>query len=155
MGIRQKLVAFGAYLYLERPVRNKSYADLGRQLEQAGQSILARLQSKRMTEFNHRVLSHIVGIERWGQSRLRALLGGPLLQDEYNGYRPARDVHWDALIGQFRATRAETVSIAQALETASVSHAKTVPHNEFGPLSARAWLRYLETHASREIFQVR
>lgn len=155
MGIRERLTAFGAYFYLERPVRNKSYADLGRQLEQSGQNILARLQSKQMTAFNHRVFSHIIGIERWGQSRLRALLGGPLLQDEYNGYRPARDLPWDALIEQFRATRAETVSIAPALETALVGHAKTVPHNEFGPLSARAWLRYLETHASREMFQVR
>ncbi|RLT38555.1 MAG: hypothetical protein DWI57_11820 [Chloroflexi bacterium] len=155
MGIRERFTAVGAYFYLERPVRNQSYADLGRDLAEAGEKILARLQSKRMTEFNHRVLSHIIGIERWGQSRLRALLGGPLLQDEYNGYRPARDVDWDALIEQFRATRAETVAIAQALETASVGHAQTVPHNEFGPLSARAWLRYLQTHASREIYQVR
>ena len=136
-------------------MRNQSYADLGRDLAQAGENILARLQSKQMTAFNHRVLSHIIGIERWGQSRLHALLGGPLLQDEYNGYRPARDVDWDMLIEQFRATRAETVSIAQALETASIDHAQTVPHNDYGPLSARAWLRYLQTHASREIMQVR
>ena len=101
------------------------------------------------------MLSHIIGIERWGQSRLRVFLGEPFTQDEYNGYRPARDVPWDELVGQFSATRSETIALARALDEALIAPDKTVLHNQLGPLSARAWLRYLQTHASREILQVR
>jgi len=155
MGIKQKLMDFAVAFLLERPARGKSYTELALELDNAGQKILARLRGKKMTEFNHRVLSHITGIERWGQSRLRSLLGGPLLQDEYNGYRPAKDIAWDALIEEFRATRAETVDLAHALAIAAVDPTATIPHNDFGPITVRAWLRYLQTHASREILQIR
>jgi len=155
MGIKQKLMGFAVEFLLERPARGKSYTELGLELDNAGQKILLRLQNKKMTEFNHRVLSHITGIERWGQSRLRSMLGGPLLQDEYDGYRPARDIPWDGLIEEFRATRAETVQLVQSLTKASVDPTTTVSHNDFGPITVRAWLRYLQTHASREILQIR
>lgn len=155
MGLKERVTGFVAGLLLERPVAGKSYADMAQQLEEAGQSIHTRLSGKNYTEFNHRVLSHIIGIERWGQSRLRVFLGNPFVQDEYNGYRPARDVPWDDLIGLFSATRSQTVSLARALDDALIAPDKTVLHNQLGPLSARAWLRYLQTHASREIMQVR
>lgn len=155
MGLKEKIVGFAAGLFLERPARGKSYAELAQRLEEAGESIHTRLSGKSYSEFSHRVLSHIIGIERWGQSRLRVFLGAPLVQDEYNGYRPARDLPWDDLIGQFTATRSETIALAHALKDSSVTPDKTVPHNQFGPISARAWLRYLQTHASREILQVR
>lgn len=155
MGLKGKITGFVAGLLLERPVAGKSYADMAQQLEEAGQSIHTRLSGKNYTEFNHRVLSHIIGIERWGQSRLRVFLGNPFVQDEYNGYRPARDVPWDDLIGLFSATRSQTLSLARALDDALIAPDKTVLHNQLGPLSARAWLRYLQTHASREIMQVR
>ena len=155
MGLKEKITALVAGLFLEKPAQNKSYAELTQRLEEAEQSIEARLSGKNYTEFNHRVLSHIIGIERWGQSRLRVFLGDPFIQDEYNGYRPARDMPWDELVGQFSATRSETISIGRGLADASVAPDKTVLHNQLGPLSARAWLRYLQTHASREIMQVR
>lgn len=155
MGLREKVTGLVAGLLLERPVGDKSYADMAQQLEETGQSIEARLAGKKYTEFNHRVLTHIIGIERWGQSRLRVFLGNPFVQDEYNGYRPARDVPWDELIGLFSATRSVTVSLAHALDDELIAPDKTVLHNQLGPLSARAWLRYLQTHASREIMQVR
>jgi hypothetical protein len=155
MGLKERVTGFVTGLLLERPVAGKSYADMAQQLEEAGQNIQARLSGKNYTEFNHRVLTHIIGIERWGQSRLRVFLGNPFVQDEYNGYRPARDVPWDDLIGLFSATRSKTVSLARALDDALIAPDKTVLHNQLGPLSARAWLRYLQTHASREIMQVR
>ena len=155
MGLKEKVTGFVAGLLLERPVGDKSYAEMAQQLEEAGQRIEARLSGKKYTEFTHRVLTHIIGIERWGQSRLRVFLGNPFVQDEYNGYRPALDVPWDELIGQFSATRSETISLARALDDALIAPEKTVIHNQLGPLSARAWLRYLQTHASREIMQVR
>ncbi|RLT40265.1 MAG: hypothetical protein DWI57_08780 [Chloroflexi bacterium] len=155
MGLKRKITEFVAGLFLERPTQDKSYAELAQQLEEAGQSIEARLSERKYTEFNHRVLTHIIGIECWGQSRLRVFLGDPFVQDEYNGYRPARDVPWDELVGQFASTRSETISLARGLNSASVAPDKTVLHNQLGSLSARAWLRYLQTHASREIMQVR
>jgi len=155
MGIKQNVVALGANLLLERPVRGKSYRDIRAELEQAGLKISARLHEKKTSDFNHRVLTHIIGIERWGQSRLRVFLGEPLQQDEYTGYRPARDVPWHELVDLFIATRSETLSLTLALETAAIAPEQTVLHNGYGPLSARAWLRYLQTHASREILQVR
>lgn len=155
MGIKENLFRWAADFLLERPARGKSYTELGMELDNAGQKILHRLQDKKMTAFNHRVLSHIIGIERWGLSRLRVLLGGPLLHDEYDGYRPARDVPWDALIEEFRTTRAETVHLVQEFARQSIDPTQTALHNDFGPLSVRAWLRYLQTHASREILQVR
>ena len=155
MGLKEKVTGFVAGLLLERPVEDKSYAEMAQQLEEAGQSIRARLADKKYTEFNHRVLTHIIGIERWGQSRLRVFLGEPLVQEEYNSYRPAREVPWDELVGQLTATRSETVSLVRALDGASVAPDIKILHNQFGPLSARAWLRYLQTHASREIMQVR
>lgn len=155
MGLKEKVTGFVAGLLLERPIGDKSYVDMAQQLEEAGQSIETRLSGKEYTEFNHRVLTHIIGIERWGQSRLRVFLGNPFVQDEYNGYRPARDMPWEELVGQFSATRAVTISLARALGDALIAPDKTVLHNQLGPLSARAWLRYLRTHASREILQVR
>ena len=155
MGLKEKITALVAGLFLEKPAQNKSYAELTQRLEEAEQSIEARLSGKNYTEFNHRVLSHIIGIERWGQSRLRVFLGDPFTQDEYNGYRPARDMPWDELVGQFSATRSETISIGRGLADASVAPDRPVLHNQLGPLSARAWLRYLQTQASREIMQVR
>lgn len=155
MALKEKVTGFVAGLLLEKPTRGKSYTELSQQLEETGQRIEARLSGKRYSEFNHRVLTHIIGIERWGQSRLRVFLGNPFVQDEYNGYRPARDVPWDELVGQFTTTRSETVALACSLNDASVAPDAKVLHNQYGPLSARAWLRYLETHASREIMQVR
>lgn len=155
MGLKEKIYSFAADLFFERPVKGKSYADLSRLLDDAGKSISARLDGKKHTEFNHRVLTHIIGIERWGQSRLRTLLGAPLIQEEYTAHRPPRDIPWADLIEQFRATRAESVALAAQLESASVGPDKTAPHNQFGPLTARGWLRYLRTHASREIMRVR
>lgn len=155
MGLKEKFTGFVAGLFLERPVAGKSYAELAQQMEGAGARIRTRLSGKSHTEFNHRVLSHIIGIERWGQSRLRVFLGDPLVQDEYNGYRPARDLPWEELVGQFVSTRTETTALARSLDDASVAPDTKVLHNQFGPLSARAWLHYLQTHASREIMQVR
>ncbi len=155
MGIIQTLTEWAANLYLDRPARNKSYQELGDQLEVAGSKIMARLHQKKRTDFNHRVLTHIVGIERWGQSRLQVFLGQPLHMDEYNGYRPTRDVPWDQLVEQFGETRAQTVALAKEIAQKAVAPDQTVQHNQLGPMSARAWLRYLLTHASREIYQVR
>jgi hypothetical protein len=94
-------------------------------------------------------LSHVVGIERWGQRRLQVALGEPLLMDEYDNYRPARDLDWQGLQAEFQATRRETIALAQRLEQAG-AEATRVNHNSFGDLSVRGWLYYLGRHADLE-----
>ena len=58
---------------LEGPTRRRSYAELGRQLDKAGTRLDARLARAADTESNREWARHIIGIERWGQSRLKAL----------------------------------------------------------------------------------
>jgi len=43
----------------------------------------------------------VIGIERWGQRRLRMLLGEPPVSDEYDSYRPGEDLSMPALRDAF------------------------------------------------------
>ena len=69
--------------------------------------------------------------------------------DEYDDYRPPREAPWPALQDAFSETRQQTVALVQRLGQAQVTNIK-VPHNQFGPLSVRSWLRYLDLHANLE-----
>lgn len=133
--------------------RSTSLKSLAAQLEATGRVVLDRAGQAADTEHNRRVLSHIVGIERWGQRRLSVFLGEPLVMDEYDSYRPERGTSWAELKAQFETTRAQTLSLVQRLEAAQPS--QTVPHNQFGPLSAAGWLRYLNLHAAMESRKIR
>lgn len=128
--------------------RGKKLADLPAQLEAGGTKVMARANAMTDSEFNRRVLNHIIGIERWGQRRLKVALGEPFVQDEYNGYRPARETSWEALKTQFVETRAETVALARTL--AAQAGTTRVRHNDYGDLSVGGWLNYLRTHAEFE-----
>ena len=46
--------------------------------------------------------------------------------------------------------RAETVALARRVAATDVGAVK-VEHNSLGPISARAWLRYLQVHADLEM----
>jgi hypothetical protein len=97
----------------------------------------------------------VIGIERWGQQRLRVALGdAPFTPDAYGGYRPdvARGV--EALVDELLATRAETVAIGRRLAAEGKAE-MVVAHNSIGPLSALGWLRYLRLHADLESRRVR
>lgn len=155
MGLVDKILSWGAHFILERPAREKDYTEHARLLEEAGRTVLKRLERANHSQFNHRVLTHIIGIEKWGQSRLRVFVGAPLKDEEYLVYRPGRDVPWAELVDLFRATRVETLSIVGELQQAKIGPEDRVRHNQYGPLSAKGWLAYLRTHASREVMQVR
>lgn len=144
-----------AGLILERPARKRSLAEHGEHLNQAGGGILDYLARARDSERNRAQLGHIIGIERWGQQRLRALLGEPLVIDEYDAYRPASDTVWEALVVLFRVTREETLDIVDALASSGIDLSATVPHNQYGPLTARGWLRYLDIHANAEVRRIK
>ncbi len=145
----------GAGLVLERPTRRKSLPELAEALAKSAQKVEASLAKLPDSAMNRRVLSHIIGIERWGQSRLRVFLGEPLVMDEYDGYRPPRDASWDELRQAFTDTRRRTIELVHQLQAAASPLDKKVPHNQFGPLTCRAWLRYLDIHARSEARKMR
>jgi hypothetical protein len=140
----------GAQVAFELPGRRRLLATYAPRLERAGETVLSRIAAVPHTEFNHRVVTHIIGIERWGQQRLKVALGEPLLDDEYTGYRPPKDAPWDGLSEQFLATRRATVELVDALVEADADPQQLIPHNGYGPLTVRGWLQYLITHADFE-----
>ena len=140
--------------FLEMPFRNLSTEQMVQRLELDGRTLERTFAAVKDSEHNRKLLSHISGIERWGQSRLQTALGAPLAMDEYDGYRPPREASWTELQDAFRSTRQQTVALARQLDQAVASGVK-VPHNRFGPLTARSWLRYLDIHANMEAKKLR
>ncbi len=137
-------------LFLERPARKRDYAYFAGRLEASGKELEARFAAAADSAENRRQLRHIVGLERWGQRRLRTALGEPPIQDEMDQYAPPLGQNLLDLRAAFAATRRETVVLVRQLEARGVPPAWIIPHNEFGPLTLRAWLRYLDLHASLE-----
>jgi hypothetical protein len=142
-------------LMIERPAAKRSYAQLAAALERSNAKLQRRLAAARETPRNRKQLRHMVGIERWGQRRLRTALGEPLLMDEMDGYMPPEQTPVPDLAAALAAARAETVVLARQLDARGIPLDATVPHNQFGPLTARGWLVYLNAHANREVNLVR
>jgi hypothetical protein len=137
-------------MLLERPAQKLTLDELAAQLESSGAKLTQRYATAADAESNREHLRHIVGIERWGQGRLKVFLGAPLEMDEHDAYCPADDLGWAALQDEFTTTRAKTVALARELAAAKLDTSPTVPHNQYGKLSAYAWLHYLDTHANLE-----
>lgn len=143
------LMRFGAWLLLKRPTRSRTLASLADSCERHGQQLATQLADLADNDANRQQLSHIMGIERWGQSRLKVALGEPLKQDEYDGYRPDPATSWADLVASFSDVRAETVDLARRIEAAGAGDTP-IRHNQFGDLDPRAWLYYLTFHADQE-----
>lgn len=141
--------------FLEKPSRGRRYAELADDLYVAGDRVALRLERARDDGAAREGMRHVIGIERWGQQRLRVALGAAFERDEYHPYRPPRDAGRDDLVGAFRETRAETVALARQLSETPPPADTRVEHNSLGPLSPRAWLRYLQTHAEFESRRLR
>ena len=150
MGVRSTLVNS----FLGRPFNRFNAEQIAQRLELSGRTLERTVAAAADSPHNRSLLSHIIGIERWGQSRLRVPLGAALTRDEYDGYRPARDADWPALQTAFAATRRETVALTQQLG-AALDQPVTVLHNQFGQLRLRSWLRYLDLHANLEVKKLR
>jgi len=140
--------------FLERPFRNLSAAQIAQRLELDGRTLERTFAAAKDNEHNRKLLNHIIGIERWGQSRLRVALGEPLAMDEYDGYRPPREASWSELQNAFHGTRQQSMALAGQLDQAVANGVKP-SHNQFGPLTVRSWLRYLDIHASMEAKKLR
>ena len=150
---RERLRALAVAGVLERPTRHRSYAELSRELDKAGTRLDARLAQAADTESNREWARHIIGIERWGQSRLQVLnlgklSGGEGVSGGHRPYRPDAELSLPQLRELASLTRAQTSQLARQFEQ-TPPHEKA-EHNSLGPLSARAWLRYLNLHADLE-----
>ena len=141
-------------LVLERPVRNASMADLAAKLSSSGDVLITRFGGIVNRDANREALRHIIGIERWAQQRLKVFLGYPFQQDEYDGYRPSDAHSWNDLRDLFAEVRRDTVSIARQIDQQKLPDTEKVPHNMAGPISAKAWLRYILDHSKRESMRV-
>ena len=144
-----------ATLVLKRPARKLTYADLIARLERGDVRIRARIARAMPSASNSDTLRHIVGIERWGQRRLRTILGEPPIADESEGYRPDPTTDWPALRDEWAATRRETIALAGRIAAARINDGTKAGHNDLGDLTGREWLLYLSTHASLEAFRMR
>jgi DinB superfamily len=141
--------------FMERGARNLTLQDLAGKLRSSGGRIAARFGAAADTPGNRNTAAHVIGIERWGQRRLRTLLGEPLVLDEYDGYRPAADCDMSGLRLAFAETRAETLRLVDQLQRAGVATVARVRHNQLGDLSIGGWLMYLNGHSSRESARVK
>ncbi|MGB1249862.1 MAG: DinB family protein [Candidatus Promineifilaceae bacterium] len=138
-------------LLLERPARKKDYAAFVKIYETKGRAIQDKLGGAQDNEKNNKTLSHIIGIERWGQSRLRVAMGDPFIDEEYDvRHRPARDTSWSDLKSQFAETRAGSVALIREFSAENIPASTKIAHNQFGEVSIGAWLQYLQFHASTE-----
>ncbi len=140
------IMNLAANLFFERPARNRDLTALADDLRTSGTTVQQRIANASDTPRSREFALHLIGIERWGQRRLRVALGEPLVQDEYDGYRPAQDIAFDKLSSEFEQTRQETLNLVTALENAT--YTDTIDYNAYGPMSVNGWLKYLDMHAS-------
>lgn len=140
----------------ERPAARASYTELGQALERGGNFLAGRAARAADTEANRATLAHIIGIERWGQNRLRVALGQrDFVRDENHPYRPPQGASLRELQDLLSQTRAQTVDLARQLHDAPPPEGTTVEHNGLGPLTPKGWLRYLSQHADLESRRLR
>jgi hypothetical protein len=78
------------------------------------------------------------------------LLGAPPIHDEYDDYQPSANLTLAEQREFFRQTRTDTLALVDQLQAAGVGDDATAPHNDYGALTARGWLRYLDIHANLE-----
>ncbi len=140
---------------LERQSKGRSVQEFVGSLEHSGAEVAKRLQGAPDTPHNREVANHIVGIERWGQRRLRVALGEPPIMDSYRGYCLPEGVNLEVLCSAFTDTRRDTVELARELGFTYTKAQTKVRHNDLGELSVGGWLAYLEGHAKRESTRIK
>lgn len=141
---------------LERPAARLGYPELGQGLERGGLLLAQRAARAADTDANRGVLTHIIGLERWGQQRLRAALGQRgFVRDEHHPYKPGAGTTLRELQDLLSQTRSQTVDLARQLAAAPPRDGLTVEHNGLGELTPKAWLRYLTQHADIESRRLR
>jgi len=150
MRLLQRLIGLVRRPMAERAAQGKGLERLAADLEASGATMDARLARVADTPGNRDAIAHWVGIERWGQRRLRVALGEPFVEDGHRPYRPDEGAGVEALRRAFAQTRAETVVLVGRLREAGVDPSTTVRHNDLGDLTVAGWLAYLVQHPEQE-----
>ena len=152
--LKRTILPLAAQLFFVRPGNRKSFDALRENLELSGAKIKERIANLDANSSNSekttKVLRHIIAIERWGQRRLMVFFGEPFQMDENYAYKPDKSMSWGELQESFAETRAKTVEITRSLATKTGVEEQTVKHNDFGDITAKAWLQYLTVHANIE-----
>jgi hypothetical protein len=147
MDLKRQLYNLGAKFILERPARARGLKDYEEIFVHTGKKLADKYATADDTNNTRRVISHVIGIERWGQRRLKVAFGDAFNADEYNNYRPPREASLESLQFEFNDTRAETIDIIRRMQEQAVDLDVKIEHNQYGPLTIRAWLQYLHTHS--------
>ena len=155
MALRETVLKLVAPLFIENPAQKQSFAQLTLRLEKSQGEIANRINAVKTQNLEkHRAtLRHIIGIERWGTSRLKVALGEAFKRDGQKDYHPDPNSDFSALFEDFNITRVETLRVAKLVEQQN-PNAK-IEHNGFGPLSIKGWLAYLNILASMESQKLR
>jgi hypothetical protein len=148
MTLKERLTSVVIHVVIELPAKRQGLSKLTQSLTDSGEALKRDLERIEDSDKNRSRLRHIIAIERWGQRRLKVALGEAFRQDENRAYKPEEDTPWGVLKELYWATRAETLTLAEALGSTDLT--QRVPHNQFGPVSVLGWLRYLENHARLE-----
>jgi len=153
---KAELKSFVVAQLLEGPAARLSYTELAQRLERGGLTLAGRAARTADTDANRGVLTHIIGMERWGQNRLRVALGQQaFVRDEHHPYKPGAGTTLRELQDLLSQTRAQTTDLARQLHAAPPVEGTAVEHNGLGPLTPKAWLRYLTQHADLESRRLR
>lgn len=140
-------------ILFERQAKGKTGIQLAEDLERSGRELMARFQSAAETERNHRVVTHIIGIEKWCQLRVQVAQGAPFRDEEYTVHRPPQNTSWADLRAMFEQTRRESVALARSLSTTQLT--QKVRHNMYGEITTGAWIRYIYLHGNLESRRLR
>lgn len=150
MSALQRMIGMVLRPLAERQARGRTGEAFAAALERSGSVVQGRFERAGDTPGNREAINHIVGIERWGQRRLRVALGEAPVTDPYRGYRLPEGSDVKTLARAFADTRRETVRLALELARKDPGLKTKVAHNDLGELSVGGWLAYLEAHAGRE-----
>jgi hypothetical protein len=137
----------------ERQAKNKTGIQLAEDLERSGQELAMRFQNAAETESNHKVVTHIIGIEKWSQLRVQVAQGAPFREEEYDVHRPPQNTSWEDLRKIFEQTRRESVALARSLSSTQLL--QKVRNNMYGEITTAAWMQYIYIHGNLESRRLR
>lgn len=138
-----------AWLLLERKIQGKSYQQYNQRFQESSSYIQNLIDLAEANQKNRWELLHIIGMERWMQSRMKVALGALLVQEEYDGYRPPDDTSWHDLKQMFIDVRKDSCDLCAKFDAKNVDPAQKIEHNSVGPLSVKAWMEYVVSHSNR------
>lgn len=135
----------------EGPTATMSYRQLAETLREGGDALAHTWSKAPDSEGARALLRHVIALERWSQARLEAVLAGRRPPtDESRGYAPPATMSIDGLRRELHETRQHSVELGEALHEQGVAEHSPVRHNGLGPMTPKAWLRYMHLHANAE-----